>query len=305
MRTLVANPNTFRRTYLIQALNPPRALFNGMINPFSFGGGGSGLSKEGMELFGQFFSFDYMGAAEYEFGAAAQALEALVEFRKHDMLVASTLEVNGPIAERQGKDRWCSRSKTKAKTTVYILGCRSHLARIEQVVDSLITGSKVKGEYNLDEPISLKRGITLWQTLYDPNYATDGYRRMIAGLELDNGWMVFTSLESFRQMCTLFDVKLPDLSNLVTHIPPKAILSTEDADKAIMAYLTLNGPAGYNDVVNKVYELTYKIGDVVAPEHFAYCEQITKRFSILLRRKLITRDRKTKIYTVLPPKEKS
>ena len=44
------------------------------MNPFSFGAGGGGISAEAKELLSNLFWFDYMGAAEYEFGAVPSAL---------------------------------------------------------------------------------------------------------------------------------------------------------------------------------------------------------------------------------------
>lgn len=60
------------RTYLVQRLNKP----TGHANPFSFGGGlaNGGISREGMALLKGIFSFDYMGSAEFEWGAVPAAL---------------------------------------------------------------------------------------------------------------------------------------------------------------------------------------------------------------------------------------
>lgn len=64
-----------KKTYLIQRLNKPTN-FN---NPFSFGGGyrNGGLSEEAMKLLSPIFSFDYMGSAEFEFGAVPEAFQKL------------------------------------------------------------------------------------------------------------------------------------------------------------------------------------------------------------------------------------
>ena len=65
-------------TYLIQRLNKPQDLSALGIkdNPFSFGGGykNGGLSDEAMKYLRGIFSFDYMGAAEFEWGAVPEAL---------------------------------------------------------------------------------------------------------------------------------------------------------------------------------------------------------------------------------------
>lgn len=71
-----------KRTWLVQRLRKP---YNhpafGADNPFSFGGGlrNGGLNDEAMGLLRGIFSFDYMGAAEFEFGAIPQAFDRLRE----------------------------------------------------------------------------------------------------------------------------------------------------------------------------------------------------------------------------------
>lgn len=60
--------------YLIQRLKAPRN-----PTPFDFGGGklNGGISKEAMSVLSQVFSFDYMGSAEFEWGAVPKALDSL------------------------------------------------------------------------------------------------------------------------------------------------------------------------------------------------------------------------------------
>ena len=64
-----------RQPYLVQRLNKPI----GQANPWSFGGGkiNGGIDKEAMKLITKVLSFDYMGSAEFEWGAVPTALEAL------------------------------------------------------------------------------------------------------------------------------------------------------------------------------------------------------------------------------------
>jgi hypothetical protein len=66
--------NEMHHVWLVQRLEAPRD-----PNPFSFGGGykNGGLSDAGMAMIRNIFSFDYMGAAEFEFGAVPQALHFL------------------------------------------------------------------------------------------------------------------------------------------------------------------------------------------------------------------------------------
>lgn len=65
------------RSYLIQRLKDP--YLGHEKNPFSFGGGykNGGLADEAIDLLKDIFSFDYMGAAEFEFGALPKALNRI------------------------------------------------------------------------------------------------------------------------------------------------------------------------------------------------------------------------------------
>ena len=66
------------RTYLIQRLKKPVDF----DNPFSFGGGlqNGGLSKNAMKLVRGIWSFDYMGCAEFEFGAIPESLGNIANY---------------------------------------------------------------------------------------------------------------------------------------------------------------------------------------------------------------------------------
>lgn len=69
-------------TFLVQRLLPPYkedTNLTKLVEAFSFGGGlvNGGLSKEAMELLRPLFRFDYMGAAEFEFGAVPAALKRM------------------------------------------------------------------------------------------------------------------------------------------------------------------------------------------------------------------------------------
>lgn len=64
------------RPYLIQRLLAPSTPL-----PFAFGGGllNGGINKEAMSIIKNVFSFDYMGAAEFEWGAVPTALAKILE----------------------------------------------------------------------------------------------------------------------------------------------------------------------------------------------------------------------------------
>lgn len=53
----------------------------GSANPFAFGGGlvNGGFTTEAMQLMNKLFRFDYMGSAEFEFGAVPKAFRKLID----------------------------------------------------------------------------------------------------------------------------------------------------------------------------------------------------------------------------------
>lgn len=84
-------------SFLIQRLNKPSHLTikgKRIDNPFSFGGGliNGGFSKAAMDLLWDIFSFDYMGAAEFEWGAVPDTLRFLAEQAKNKNLVTGEVE---------------------------------------------------------------------------------------------------------------------------------------------------------------------------------------------------------------------
>ena len=78
------------QTYLVQRLN---ASMGGFRNPFNFGGGikNGGLSEDAMKLLDPVFSFDYMGSAEFEFGAIPQCFQSMAknikEYSTHELVI--------------------------------------------------------------------------------------------------------------------------------------------------------------------------------------------------------------------------
>lgn len=76
------------KTYLLQKLTAPPKNDNSdlqkVANAFAFGGGqkNGGFPEEGMKMLNQVCSFDYMGAAEYEWGAVPKAFARMYEVRE-------------------------------------------------------------------------------------------------------------------------------------------------------------------------------------------------------------------------------
>ena len=76
------------KTYLLQRLISPLET----ANPFSFGGGlpNGGIVEELMQKLVKIWSFDYMGSAEFEWGAVPEALE---QISKNPYLIAGKMNI--------------------------------------------------------------------------------------------------------------------------------------------------------------------------------------------------------------------
>lgn len=169
-----------KRTWLIQRLKKPYGNkwqdmgFEG--NPFEFGGGllRGGLSKEAYAALNSAFSFDYMGSAEFEFGAVPAALKEIVDYiKKKDY-------ANGMI-EQDGK-------------TVFLLCRESQKEEVSDLIKRLMKEEPSGAE--------LKEGCYLRDAL-----AGVKYHDYIGWIELDNAFMFFTDREAYDKVMLLFGLE--------------------------------------------------------------------------------------------------
>ena len=191
------------RTYLIQRLKrpinvkPQGALALLGDNPFAFGGGllNGGVSAEAMDLIREVWRFDYMGAAEFEWGAVPEALQGLVNRRKDLDAWSFTIPLD------QIEPSWQKEAKAQevsGEGTVYVLAPREWAPEVEQRITAL-----AKERYNRDlkETTHLAgalRPFKDWET------ETCGW------LELNNGFLFFTDEEMWAKASALFGVEVRD-----------------------------------------------------------------------------------------------
>lgn len=185
---------TMDRSWLVQRLTKPRGGVLGLAdNPFSFGGGykNGGLSDEAMGLLRGIFSFDYMGAAEFEFGAVPKALQALA--RDGDQLTAGSFE----ILLSQVAPHWRNKDRPErgAMATVYTLCRTGHAAEVEE---------RIRGWAKDGVTSRLKEGTRLSDALRPTE---EWHADKCGWLELDNGFFFFTDREMWEQTCRLFGVE--------------------------------------------------------------------------------------------------
>lgn len=160
--------NKMCNSWLIQRLEKPV----GRTNAFSFGGcfENGGLSKNAISVLKDFFSFDYMGSAEFEFGAIPAALTFI-----HQQSILKAV-ISG---------------KTQG---VFYICPKSYETGVISLIKTLL-----KDERSL----LLKESCGLSNRVNDP----DKYNRNNVGwLELDNGFFFFVDKDMFENTKRLFEV---------------------------------------------------------------------------------------------------
>lgn len=183
-----------RSSWLVQRLEKPRQITiagKSMDNPFSFGGGlrNGGLSEEAMKLIREIFSFDYMGAAEFEFGALPKTLQKMAG--DHDKMVATSFEIPLKDVTKNWQDK--SKKDPEGSATVYVLCRQDDYEEVESRIREWATGKE-----------ELKCQTNLSSTLR-PYHEWDG--ETVGWLELDNGFMFFTDKEMWEKTADLFSVE--------------------------------------------------------------------------------------------------
>jgi hypothetical protein len=220
-------PVQYRPTYLIQGLEKP---VNAKRNPFSFGGGGSGLTTDAEELVSSVWSWRYMGAAEYEFGAVQKALSTIHDNASAGKMVATMVEI--VATGKTMKDIWrrngiLKRAKPE-RTAVFVLCRADQLECVGITLNAIVNYAEIK-YHGHENPckVWLKRSIALGENLYDLRYQDNkrplgdlelNNKRPLGGLELDNGWIFTYEEDDFKKVCALFGVE-PDDRRFPIHVP--------------------------------------------------------------------------------------
>ncbi len=168
-----------KRTYLIQRLHVPHQFGLGGVktdNPFTFGAGlkNGGLSDVAMDLIGDIWAFDYMGSAEFEWGAVPQALAFIAEQTYARNLCAGTIHLGN-------------------NSIVYYITPTTYEKEVTSRIGALHEDEK---PFDLKEPCGLSR-----------YFKSDNiYRNTVGWLEIDNGFIFFVDKEMFDKTCILFGI---------------------------------------------------------------------------------------------------
>lgn len=187
----------FGRSWLVQRLEPPHAPLLGKFkdNPFSFGGGykNGGLSDEAMDLIRVIFTFDYMGSAEFEFGAVPKTLSFLAGLAEAGKLETSLFTL--PLSKVTKPWRGDAGDIKGKRRSVFVLCPAEWTPQVHERIAEFAAG-KVRTK----ERVGLDCVLRPDGNEYQPR--TRGW------LELDNGFMFFTDIEMWTKTCSLFGVSI-------------------------------------------------------------------------------------------------
>lgn len=203
MKKKTTIPSTLERTRLIQRLTKPRRTHPafGKDNPWSFGGGykNGGLSADAMTLLRPCFGFDYMGSAEYEFGAVPEGLQKVARLADEGYLGARTTTVDlstiDPGWEKDAKPG-------EGEATVYLL-CD---LRAEQEIVQRIQWIAMEGKKNPHPEWGTGAYLVFKeQALFGKTLLGRPYMEHNGGwLELDNGFMFFSDQLMWQRTAAVF-----------------------------------------------------------------------------------------------------
>lgn len=163
---------------------------------FAFGCGlrDGGLSKEAMNILQEIFTFDYMGSAEFEFGAVPDALRSMVTSIAD--LSTSSFEIDqGDIIVEKWESKHFQKPVKGMKKTVYLLAKKSHHGPAEKYIRLLCDVT----------PPRLKEHPMFRNTLLEPSDPKEDWRKETQGwLDLNNCLFFFTNKDMFEKTCALF-----------------------------------------------------------------------------------------------------
>jgi hypothetical protein len=181
--------------YLIQRMTKPTRK-NGKVfdNPFNFGGGyvNGGFTEKAWAIIKEIVAFDYMGAAEFEFGSLPKSFGEIV--KNHATYGAGEITINKiPVyyicsAEMQETVRDWIKGLAKDK---FHLKCSSGFKRAVGYLD------KWDNDYLEKEKKKDKNFVPYWE-------------KTIGWIDIRNHYMFFTDKETYDKLVELFRIGIPD-----------------------------------------------------------------------------------------------
>lgn len=172
--------------YLIQRLKKPFKVEGPMkelSNSFSFGGGkvNGGLSNEAWKILSQIWRYDYMGSAEFEYGALPKSFTRIVD--------------NCESYEKAEIDVKVKSSDLKiADVKVYIFSKKEDTAEAKEWIKKF---ANARGE-----GFHTKERVCLIESIHKPEF----YKDIVGWHDIDNDFLFFTDKEMFENFTNLFNI---------------------------------------------------------------------------------------------------
>ena len=186
--------------HLVQRLNKPFKKTGGPLDKLhhAIGGGMMAIGKELWDIIDGVFSLDYMGSAEFEYGAFPRALETVAKDAK---------KLNGFVFQLKREDvpenpsrRWVSRKKEAPPPPpgpfeIYVLCRKSQNEAVMTAIKDVVQGKfRLKESARMDETL-------------DP--IEEWHGRTVGWFNLDNGFFWFTDKEMWKGTLELFGLEAP------------------------------------------------------------------------------------------------
>ena len=169
-------------SFLIQRLKKPVG-----YNPHSFGGGckNGGVNDEAMKEISEVFSFDYMGASEFEFGKLPKTLSRIVDDSSN--FTSGSLTVHWETCGW----RWEAKEIKKGQGKVYFICHKEQKEEVKKRIKGWAKGKSISGD---------TKCLVMLDVSFDEKY-------FHGWLELDNGFFFFIDKEMFENTKKLFEIK--------------------------------------------------------------------------------------------------
>lgn len=186
---------TLKESWLIQRLEAPQSF----DNPFNFGGGlrNGGLNEDAMSLLRPIFSFEYMGSAEFEFGALPQSLNRLADSARAGTLTRGEVTVELKKVPKNWMDD--STDEPTGTATVYFI-CDEEIAselpgRIKDIAYNKV---RLKGSSGIPQALRPRhKGGKV-------NYID---ARTKGGIDIKNDFFIFLDKDMADKTAELFGVQ--------------------------------------------------------------------------------------------------
>ena len=177
-----------KHSWLIQRLKKPLTK-EGSVNPFSFGGGlkNGGFQDGAMDILKKIMDFDYMGAAEFEFGAVPKAFEVMLDNSKK--YITKEIEVDYSF------EAWGSGDVKTGTSTVWVICKEEDLKEASERIRHYAKNTWAGPKYDTKELVML-------------NSALGSEEEKVCGwVDIKNPYMFFSDKEMFNNVKKLMGIK--------------------------------------------------------------------------------------------------